>query len=241
MATVRVRCGTSGFSYPAWRGGFYPAGAKAADLLGLYAARLPAVEINSTFYRMPTAKLLAAWREQVPAGFCFAVKGPQVITHRKRLRDVSQETSHFHAVASELGPALGPVLWQLPPNLKKDLPRLEAFLALLPEGSRPALQLQHESWLADDVYRVLESRGAALVATQDGERETPLVATSRFGYLRLRAPDYAPEALRAWAGRILAQPWDEAWVFFGDRSHPERLGRNALDMDALVSGRPGVE
>ena len=231
---MRVRCGTSGFSYPAWRGGFYPAGAKGADLLGLYAARLPAVEINNTFYRMPSARVVAGWREQVPAGFSFAVKGPQVVTHRKRLREVSQETSHFHAVAAELGPSLGPVLWQLPPNLKKDLPRLEAFLALLPPGSRPAFQLQHESWLADDVHRVLESRGAALVAVDDGEREPPLVATARFGYLRLRAPDYAPDALRAWAARIQAQPWDEAWVFFGDRTHPERLARDAILLNQLL-------
>jgi uncharacterized protein YecE (DUF72 family) len=211
---VRVRCGTSGFSYPAWKGSFYPKDAKSGDFLGLYAARLPAVEINNTFYRMPTAALLAGWGEQVPAGFSFALKGPQAITHRKRLREASQETAHFHAVAAALGPSLGPVLWQLPPNLKKDLPRLEAFLALLPEGSRPALEFRHESWLADDVSQALRAHGAALVVTHDGERETPLVPTAGFGYLRLRAPDYPPPALRAWAERILAQPWAEAWVFF---------------------------
>lgn len=211
---MRVRCGTSGFSYPAWKGTFYPEGARSADFLALYAARLPSVEINNTFYRMPSPKLLAGWRGQVPAGFSFALKGPQVITHRKRLREVSEEAAHFHAVASELGPALGPVLWQLPPNLKKDLPRLEAFLALLPAGSRPAFEFRHESWFADDVWEALRARGAALVVAHDGEKETPLTATAGFGYLRLRGPDYGPDALRAWAGRILAQPWEEAWVFF---------------------------
>jgi uncharacterized protein YecE (DUF72 family) len=211
---MRVRCGTSGFSYPAWKGTFYPKEARSADFLRLYAARLPAVEINNTFYRMPTARLLGAWRAEAPPGFAFALKGPQAVTHRKRLREVEPEVAHFGAVAAELGPALGPVLWQLPPNLKKDLPRLEAFLALLPEGSRPALEFRHESWLADDVHAALRARGAALVVAHDGEKETPLVATARFGYLRLRAPDYDAAALRSWADRILSQPWEEAWAFF---------------------------
>jgi len=211
---MRVRCGTSGFSYLAWRGSFYPAGAKSGELLGLYAARLSAVEINATFYRMPGAAMLAGWREQVPAGFTFALKGPQVITHRKRLQEAGQETAHFHEVARALGPALGPVLWQLPPHLKKDLRRLEAFLALLPAGVRAAFEFRHATWQDDEVYAALRDRSAALVVAHDGEAETPLVSTAGFGYLRLRAPGYGPEALRAWAERILAQPWEEAFLFF---------------------------
>jgi uncharacterized protein YecE (DUF72 family) len=234
---VRVRCGTSGFSYPSWRGTFYPAGAKPDELLGLYAARLPAVEVNNTFYRMPTPKLLAGWRAQVPEGFAFALKGPQRITHRKRLREVGEDAAFFAASAAELGPALGPVLWQLPPNLKVDLPRLLAFLALLPEGGRPAFEFRHDSWFRDEVYDALRTRGAALVAAHDGERESPLVATGRFGYLRLRAPDYPPEALRAWAERIRAQPWEEAWVFF---KHEEE-GKGAASALAMMEevGRQG--
>ncbi len=211
---MRVRCGTSGFSYLAWRGSFYPAGAKSSELLGLYAARLSTVEINATFYRMPGAAMLAGWRAQVPEGFTFAVKGPQVITHRKRLRDAAGEAAHFHEVARALGPALGPVLWQLPPNLKKDLPRLRDFLALLPAGSRPAFEFRHATWQDDEVYGALCERGAALVVAHDGEAETPLVPTAGFGYLRLRAPGYTPEALRAWAERVLSQPWEEAFLFF---------------------------
>jgi len=211
---VRVHCGTSGFSYPSWRGSFYPERARSAELLSLYAARLPAVEINATFYRMPTAQLLAGWRSQVGASFRFALKGPQRITHQRRLRDAADETAHFHAVAAELGPTLGPVLWQLPPHLKKDLPRLEAFLALLPAGVRAAFEFRHESWLGDDLHAALAAGGAALVTAHDGAAERPLVATSRFGYLRLRAARYGPDELRDWAGRVLAQPWEEAFLFF---------------------------
>jgi uncharacterized protein YecE (DUF72 family) len=211
---MRVFCGTSGFSYPAWKGTFYPKAARSAEFLALYAARLPAVEINATFYRMPSAEMLAGWRMQVPAGFSFALKGPQRITHLKRLREVGDETAHFHAVAAALGPALGPLLWQLPPHLKCDLGRLDAFLALLPAGARAAFEFRHESWFAPEVFEALRARGVALVLADDGERETPLEATGRFGYLRLRAPDYSASQLAAWAERILAQPWEEAYVFF---------------------------
>lgn len=212
---MRVRCGTSGFSYTAWKGSFYPAGARSADLLALYATRLPAVEINATFYRMPTAKVLAAWRAQVPEGFSFALKGAQRITHVKRLRGAGEETARFHEVAAGLGGSLGPVLWQLPPNLKADLPRLQDFLASLPPGARPAFEFRHPSWRSDEVLAALRARGAALVWAHDGEGEEPLLAdTAGFGYLRLRAPDYDAAALRLWAERILEQPWEEAWVFF---------------------------
>jgi uncharacterized protein YecE (DUF72 family) len=188
-------------------------------MLGLYAARLPAVEINATAYRMPTARVVDAWRAQVQGvagGFTFALKGPQRITHRKRLREVAEEVAFFHAAAAGLGSCRGPELWQLPPNLKKDLPRLQDFLALLPEGARPAFEFRHPSWLDDEVLAALRARGAALVTADrgEGEGETAIVPTARFGYLRLRAPEYGAAALRRWAERILAQPWDEAFVFF---------------------------
>lgn len=211
---MRVRCGTSGFGYLSWRGTFYPPTARSGDLLRLYGERFSAVEINNTFYRMPAAAMLAGWREQVPASFTFVLKGPQVITHRKRLKEAAQETAHFHEVARALGPQLGPMLWQLPPNLKADLPRLQAFLGLLPAGVRAAFEFRHPSWLDDAVYAALREKGAALVVAHDEERETPFVATAAFGYLRLRAPGYDPAALRSWAERILSQPWGEAFAFF---------------------------
>jgi uncharacterized protein YecE (DUF72 family) len=183
-------------------------------MLSAYAARLPAVEINATFYRMPQAKTLAAWRGQVPPAFVFALKGPQRVTHAKRLAGAADDVAFFHGVAAELGPALGPVLWQLPPSLGKDLPRLREFLALLPRGGRAAFEFRHASWHDDDVLAALSEAGAALCIADDEERSTAPVATAGFGYLRLRRPDYDDAALARWAETVRAQRWDEAFVFF---------------------------
>jgi uncharacterized protein YecE (DUF72 family) len=150
----------------------------------------------------------------VPAGFCFAVKAPQRITHVKRLAGADALTAAFYRAAAELGPALGPVLFQLPPTMKRDLPRLEAFLDALPPGRRAALEFRHGSWLEDDVYAALASRGAALCITDTDEASTPFVATAPFGYLRLRRAAYSAGDLRRWADRIGAQRWQEAYVYF---------------------------
>ncbi len=211
---MRVVSGTSGYSYPAWKGRFYDAGLPASRMLAAYAARLPAVEINATFYRMPKASTLAGWRAEVPPGFVFALKAPQRVTHVKRLAGVAEEVGFFLRAAAELGGALGPVLWQLPPSLRKDLPRLRGLLALLPRGGRAAVELRHPSWHDDETYRVLADAGAALCVTDADDLSTPVVATARFGYLRLRRAAYDAAALRAWADRVRAQPWDAAFVFF---------------------------
>jgi uncharacterized protein YecE (DUF72 family) len=213
---MRVLVGTSGYSYKEWKGSFYPAELKEAQMLRFYAERLPTVEINNTFYRMPTLPLLARWREEVPEGFVFVLKAPQRITHRKRLLDAGEDVSHFFKTAAGLGPALGPVLFQLPPFLKKDLSRLRDFLAQLPEGRRAAFEFRHESWFDEEVYEALRERGAALCAadTDKAEAPPPLVPTASWGYLRLRRADYAEAALLAWADLIRGQPWEEAFVFF---------------------------
>lgn len=211
---MRVLAGTSGYSYPAWKGSFYPEILPASRMLAAYAARLPTVEINATFYRMPQAKTLVAWRGQVPPAFVFALKGPQRVTHVKRLAGAAEDVSFFHSVAAELGPALGPILWQLPPSLKKDLPRLREFLALLPRGGRAAFEFRHASWNDDEVLAALSDAGAALCIADDEERSTPPVATAGFGYLRLRRPDYDDAALARWAGTVRAQRWDDAFVYF---------------------------
>ncbi len=211
---MRVLAGTSGYSYPAWKGSFYPASLPASGMLAAYAARLPTVEINATFYRMPQARTLAGWRAQVPPAFVFALKGPQRVTHVKRLAGAEEDVRFFHSVAAELGGALGPVLWQLPPSLKKDLPRLRDFLALLPRGGRAALEFRHASWHDDEVLAALSDAGAALCVADDGERPTSVVATAGFGYLRLRRPDYDDAALARWADAVRAQRWDDAFVFF---------------------------
>jgi uncharacterized protein YecE (DUF72 family) len=211
---MRVLTGTSGYSYPAWRGRFYPDALPASRMLSAYAGRLPTVEINATFYRMPTAEVVAGWRAAVPAGFRFALKAPQRITHRLRLREAADPVGRLYQVAAEMGGSLGPILYQLPPNLKADLPRLTDFLALLPRGAQAAFEFRHPSWLADGVLDALRAAGAALCLADSLDASTPPIATAGFGYLRLRRPDYDEEALRTWAARIAAMPWTEAFVFF---------------------------
>ncbi len=211
---MRVLTGTSGFSYQAWKGVFYPEGLPARRMLAHYATRLDSVEVNATFYRMPRPDSLAAWRAEVPEGFVFALKAPQRVTHVKRLRDVEDAVAAFHRAAAVLGPALGPVLYQLPPSLKKDLPRLEDFLAMVPASARIAFEFRHPSWLADDVHAALRGHGAALCLADADEATTPFIATADFGYLRLRRAEYAEADLRAWAERILEQGWGDAFVYF---------------------------
>ena len=211
---MRVLAGTSGFSYKEWKGSFYPEDLPAEEMLAYYSARLPAVEINNTFYRMPKPALLESWASQVPAEFRFILKASQRITHRKRLKEAGDEVAYFFQTAGTLGDRLGPTLVQLPPNLKKDLPRLDAFLGVLPEGARVAFEFRHASWFEDDVYASLRSRGAALCIAEDEELATPLVATAGWGYLRLRRQDYDDAAVAAWAEKVRGQTWSESYVFF---------------------------
>jgi uncharacterized protein YecE (DUF72 family) len=211
---MRVLAGTSGFSYKEWKGSFYPEDLPADEMLRYYAGRLSAVEINNTFYRMPKADVLSRWAEQVPDGFRFVLKASQQITHRKRLKDAVEAVAYFFQVAVTLGDRMGPVLFQLPPNLKKDLPRLSDFLAVLPPAARCAFEFRHESWFADDVFAELGARGSALCVAEDEDLATPFVATTGWGYLRLRRQDYGEADLRDRAGKVLAQPWSEAYVFF---------------------------
>ena len=211
---IRYHVGTSGFSYKEWKGSFYPEDLPPDEMLRFYAERLPAVEINNTFYRMPKPSLLAGWSEQVPDGFRFVLKASQRITHHKRLKEVSEEIGYFFRVATTLGDRLGPTLFQLPPNLKKDLTRLVDALEALPSAARSAFEFRHASWFEDDVFEALRSKGAALCIAEDEDLSTPLVATASWGYMRLRRPDYGDAEVAAWADRIRAQAWDEAYAFF---------------------------
>jgi uncharacterized protein YecE (DUF72 family) len=211
---VRIRTGTSGFSYPAWKGSFYPEKLPARAMLRYYASRLATVEANATFYRMPRPETLAAWRAEVPRGFVVAVKAPQRVTHAKRLRDCGELLAVFYRAAAELGPALGPVLYQLPPTLKRDLPLVEEFLDALPSAGRAAFEFRHASWHDDAVFAALHARGAAVCITDTEEAMTPGVPTASFGYLRLRRAQYAAADLRSWADWTGEQPWEEAFVYF---------------------------
>lgn len=210
---MRLLTGTSGFAYKEWKGSFYPQDLPASGMLRYYAEHFRTVEINNTFYRMPSESVLRQWADQVPDDFTFVLKASQQITHRKRLKEVDEPVSLFFRVARELEGRLGPVLVQLPPNLKKDLQRLETFLDLVPKDARVALEFRHASWLEDDVFDALRAHGAALCIAQ-GEDETPLVATADWGYVRLRQVVYDDQALSRWVTDIRAQSWSEAYVFF---------------------------
>ncbi|HTZ51310.1 MAG TPA: DUF72 domain-containing protein [Spirochaetia bacterium] len=212
---MTLRIGTSGYSYKEWKGSFYPEDLKAADMLAFYARNLGTVEINATFYRLPTRKLVEGWASQVPDGFRFVLKVSQKITHFKRLKGVEEETGFLVECASLMGDKLGALLVQIPPNFKRDDERLAAFLSLLPAGMKAALEVRNESWHSPEVYRLLEQRGVALVFSQtDEEPEPRVVRTAPWGYLRLRKMSYTPQELTEWSRRIADTGWDEAFVFF---------------------------
>jgi uncharacterized protein YecE (DUF72 family) len=211
---VNVRIGTSGYSYKEWKGNFYPEKMAAKDMLRFYAERFPTVEINNTFYRMPKEELLDSWAAQVPQSFTFVLKASQRITHIKRLNNVGEELGYLFQVTRTLGARLGPLLFQLPPNFRKDVPRLTAFFESMPERRRVAVEFRHASWFDDEVFAALRGQGAALCVADTGEEPAvPLVATTDWGYLRLRREDFSDPDLREWARRIREQPWSDAFVF----------------------------
>ncbi len=211
---MRIFIGTSGFSYAPWRGSFYPEKLPATKMLAYYAERLDAVEINNTFYRMPAPDMLAKWALETPATFQFAIKSPRRITHEKKLADVADSLTRLREAATTLGERLGPVLFQLPPFMKKDLPRLQEFVAQLPPGLRAAMEFRHASWFSPDVYEALRARDVALCLAESEDLATPVEETSTWGYLRLRRQDYDDAALAVWAERVKARAWQSAYVFF---------------------------
>jgi uncharacterized protein YecE (DUF72 family) len=237
---MQVLVGTSGYSSKEWKGTFYPEDLKAAGMLHYYAERLGTVEINNTFYRMPTDSVLAHWSEQVPEGFTFVLKGSQRITHMKRLKDVADPVDYFFRTAATLGAKLGPVFFQLPPNFKKDVPRLRDFLALLPADRAVAFEFRHESWFDEEVYAALREKGAALCAAdtdESGDEGAPIVPTASWGYLRLRRAEYDDAALQAWISRVHAQPWERAFVFFKHEDAGKGPAMAARFVAALGAGR----
>ncbi|HLB38128.1 MAG TPA: DUF72 domain-containing protein [Gemmatimonadales bacterium] len=211
---MRVAVGTSGYAYKEWKGTFYPEKLPQDQMLRYYGEQFPTVEINNTFYRMPSEKVVLNWASQVPDTFQFVLKASQRITHQKRLQDVGEELGYFLKTSSVLGARLGPTLFQLPPNFKKDVARLEAFLALLPYRWRAAVEFRHASWYDDEVFTALRNRGVALCAADTDEAEALVEPTADWGYLRLRGEQYQEADLKRWAQRVLAQPWQEAFVFF---------------------------
>ncbi|HEX6791815.1 MAG TPA: DUF72 domain-containing protein [Candidatus Krumholzibacteria bacterium] len=212
---MKLYAGTSGYSYKEWKGFFYPEKMPADQMLSFYATKLPAVEINNTFYRLPKRELIESWSSQVPAEFKFVIKASQKITHMRRLKGAEDETGYLMDTVSALENKLGVVFFQLPPNFKKDTERLGAFLDLLPDTTPIAFEFRHASWFDDEVYGLLRSHDVALcLADTDEELEVPLVSTASWGYMRLRRPEYPPAELERWRGWVESQQWKEAFVFF---------------------------
>ena len=210
---MRILVGTSGWSYKEWKGSFYPSDLPADDMLRHYATRLPAVEINNSFYRIPKEKVLLEWAEQTPAGFRFVLKASRRITHINRLTDEDGSLGYFLRTANVLGDRLGPTLFQCPPSLRKNIDLLRGFIGKVPRTWRAALEFRHESWFDDEVYDALRAHDIALVGVDEDEQATPLVPTAPWGYLRLRKTEYTDDELKHWAVRIGSQPWGEAYVF----------------------------
>jgi uncharacterized protein YecE (DUF72 family) len=212
---MRFFVGTSGYSYKEWKKKFYPASLPQEEMLSYYARRFSTVEINSTFYRLPKAAVFQSWAKQVPDDFRFAFKAPQTITHRKRLNEVGRETKSFLRAVATLKGRRSPLLFQLPPNFKKDLPRLKAFLSLIGSGTRTAIEFRHASWFDDEVYDALRRKSVALcIADMDDAPPPPVVNTAGWGYVRLRRERYTAQGLRKWIEKLKSQNWGEAYVFF---------------------------
>jgi uncharacterized protein YecE (DUF72 family) len=214
---MRMLAGASGYSYKEWKGTFYPGRIKPEAMLAWYAERLPTVEINNTFYQMPKAAVLESWARSTPEGFRFAIKAPRRITHLARLKaeSAADPLGFLYKTLATLGAKRGPVLFQLPPFMKKDLARLSEFLRLLPEGHNAAFEFRNESWFADDVYDALKAAGAALcLSEREDNAPPPLVETASWGYVRLRLETYSDDDLQKWAARLAATTWRETYVYF---------------------------
>jgi uncharacterized protein YecE (DUF72 family) len=212
---MNVYAGSSGYSYKEWKGPFYPKDLPDAQMLRFYGERFRTVEINNTFYRMPKASVLEEWAASVPADFKFVIKASRQITHIKRLKEVNDSVSYLLKVAGVLNERLGPLLFQLPPYLKKDAERLREFLGLLPKGTRAAFEFRHQSWFDDETFGLLREHGAVLcIAEAENDLVIPFVSTADWGYLRLRRPDYGDPELKEWMQKLRQQNWGDVFVFF---------------------------
>jgi uncharacterized protein YecE (DUF72 family) len=216
MAT-RLQAGASGYSYKEWKGSFYPEDIKPEAMLAWYAQRLPTVEINNTFYQMPKVATLEHWAQATPDDFSFAIKAPRRITHDARLKAdaAADSVAYLYRNLETLGDKRGPVLFQLPPFLRKDVPRLVDFLQVLPAGHRAAFEFRNESWHDDSVHDALHAAGAALcLSEREDDAPVPIVETASWGYVRLRLENYSEGDLARWTQRLLDTTWQKIHVYF---------------------------
>jgi uncharacterized protein YecE (DUF72 family) len=229
---MKLLAATSGYAFKEWKGTFYPEDIKADAMLGFYAAKFPTVEINNTFYRLPKESVLAEWASQVPDQFTFSIKASQRITHFTRLKPECADAVGFLLNnTAVLGNKLGPILFQLPPNMKKDIERLRTFLTLLPAERKYTIEFRHETWFEDDVYALLRERDIPMCIVEQPEFASPVVATASWGYVRLHRFDYNDTMLTEWAARIRTLPWSNAFVYF---KHDEGEGSGPPAVEAFV-------
>jgi uncharacterized protein YecE (DUF72 family) len=229
---VKLRAGTSGYAFKEWKGPFYPADMKDDGWLGFYASRFPTVEINNSFYRLPKRQVLLDWAAQVPDEFTFAIKASQRITHYARLKPDCADAMKFLLGNTEaLAGRLGPILFQLPPNLKKDADRLRAFLAMLPRDRRFTVEFRHEGWFDDEVLDLLREHDVALCIAEQEDFKCPVHSTASWGYLRLHRLDYDESTLAEWAKCVSSQGWTDAYVYF---KHDEGRGSGPPAVEAFV-------
>jgi len=233
MRRLQFHVGTSGFSYKEWKGSFYPQKLPADQMLRIYAERFATVEMNSTFRRMPKPAVIKAWAAEVSPEFKFVIKAPQRITHFRRLKDCQEPVKELLDGAKLLKKHLGPLLFQLPANFKKDAARLRDFLKLIPKRQRVAFEFRNATWFDEEVFDMLRKRNVALcIAESDETVQTPFMATADWGYIRLRLPQYSDADFKSWIKRIRRQNWEEAFVFFKheDEGKGPRFAKRFLEL-----------
>ncbi len=232
---MKIHAGTSGYGYRQWEGGFYPRRVSPGEMLRFYSKHFGTVEVNNTFYRMPTEGVLASWADQVPGDFIFAFKAPRVITHLKRLKDVVQETGHLFGTLSVLGARLGPVLFQFPESFDADPGVLKAFLALVPRTISCAFEFRSESRHDTGILDLLRENECSLcISDSEDDREVRIIRTAPWGYLRLRRSAYGEAELERWLQEIRSQDWTRAFVFFKHDEAADGPG-SAMRFNGLVS------
>ena len=233
-----IYVGTSGYSYKEWKGSFYPEKISAKDMLSYYASHFQAVELNNTFYRLPQKSMIESWKAQVPDNFRFTMKASQLITHFKRLKDTGRETKIMLERIAAFEDRLGVVLFRLPPDMKKDIKRLEALLKHLPAEIPAAFQLEDPTWIDDDVLALLRGHNRALsVVDTDEMPASHINKTSDWGYMRLRRVNYSKSELKKWIARMRAQEWTKTYVFFKheDEGNGPKLAARFIALAGLAT------
>lgn len=235
---MRYLIGTSGYNYPEWRGSFYPEKFSTAKMLAFYAERFSTVEVNYTFYRMPTPALLEGWAKGTPEDFIFTLKAPRRITHDSKLQRVQELTQVFCKTAATLGPKLGVLLFQLPPTFKRDDKVFGEFLDLIPEGTRAAFEFRHASWHDEAVFDALRRRNLALCVADSEKMSTPVLTTADYAYFRLRDEGYQPGDIAQWGSTISGlQGAHTAYVYFKHEEQGKGPEFARILLQALNIGR----